>query len=302
MNKTMLDKTSLYHTLAHLENALKQTQLGTYYLTRAIVEVILCPQQPHLGGIATFLNGFSEDLGFDAYFSNQSIQLAPSEAVSKFAGQLCYYSFGVGSTKNTDAKRYFDNIKRSGHWSVLEHANFGLLIYGIDRSCTHEIVRHRKLHPSQVSQRYCDGKTLRFVERPEYQDDSVLHELFVERIDRISREYGALAKLLLYKQEDGYAVLVGANKRAKRKLVNQAARSLLPNETEAPIYLTGNVRDWRDFINKRATVGADAQIRAVAIQILLKLYQESPLLFDDYDVYELADGSYSASSHFIDNG
>ena len=46
-------------------------------------------------------------------------------------------------TFNAQADRYFNNLKSSGHGSVFEHANFSFLLYGISRSVTHEIVRHR---------------------------------------------------------------------------------------------------------------------------------------------------------------
>ena len=67
---------------------------------------------------------------------------------------------------------------------MLEHATFSFLCYGISRSNTHEIVRHRAgTAYSQLSQRFVSGKVLRFVERPEYRNHPSLHKRFEERIN-----------------------------------------------------------------------------------------------------------------------
>ena len=55
----------------------------------------------------------------------------------------------------TDQAEYFINLMRSGHGSVLEHANYSFVLYDISRVATHEIVRHRAGSAfSQESLRY----------------------------------------------------------------------------------------------------------------------------------------------------
>ena len=51
-----------------------------------------------------------------------------------------------------------------GHLSVIEHATAAFSISGVSRSCTHELVRHRHLSFSQVSQRYVPETDANFVE------------------------------------------------------------------------------------------------------------------------------------------
>src|SRR5918995_1709135 len=124
---------------------------------------------------------------------------------------------------------------------------------GISRSVTHELVRHRAgVGVSQTSQRYVAGSVLRFVERPEYQEDEELHRLFEERADRAATEYEAMAERLLERQEGGASMLSADFRTDARKKVQQTARSLLPNETEAPMVFTGNVRALRHIIEMRA--------------------------------------------------
>ncbi|MCA1731095.1 MAG: FAD-dependent thymidylate synthase, partial [Actinobacteria bacterium] len=57
-----------------------------------------------------------------------------------FSGN-CYMSFGPRRTTNENAAAYFERLTSAGHGSVLEHASFSFLLYGISRSVTHELVR-----------------------------------------------------------------------------------------------------------------------------------------------------------------
>jgi thymidylate synthase (FAD) len=165
-----------------------ETKTGLTYLREPGVAVLSVPRV-EFTGLQSFLNGFHRELQFYQYL-NDPTPLEPAESLCKVAGQLCYLSFGPNRTTNEFAEAYFQNIKESGHGSVLEHANISVLMWGVSRSLTHELVRHRAgFGFSQVSQRYVGGKTLRFVERPEYANDKFLHDLFEDRIERTQREY-----------------------------------------------------------------------------------------------------------------
>ena len=77
------------------------------------------------------------------------------ERLAEFAGRLCYMS--QKNPANRATRDYLENIKKQGHGSVLEHANYSLLLEGVSRSLTHELVRHRAgFAYSQLSQRYVD--------------------------------------------------------------------------------------------------------------------------------------------------
>lgn len=250
---------------------------GTPYLRSPGVSLIAKPQFLS-SGLFDFTNSFPDILDFHNYQFDS--RLPPAEDLCKFAGQLCYMSLGPKRTTNENASKYFNHIKESGHGSVLEHANFSFLFYGVSRSLTHELVRHRAGFAfSQVSQRYVSGKTLRFVERPEYQDDEVMHDAFEDRIDDVARAYNIVAEALLMRQPQD-----GISKTDLRKKVNQCARSILPNETEAPIVVTANVRAWRHFLEARGNSGAEVEIRLLALKVLEVLKEHAPILFSDYEV------------------
>ena len=84
----------------------------------------------------------------------------------------------------------------------------------------------------------------------------------------------------------------------RRKAIRQAARSVLPNATETKIFVTGNVRAWRHFIEMRATPYADWEIRALALKVLDLLQREAPVMFGDFEVSELPDGTRVAAPEY----
>jgi thymidylate synthase (FAD) len=271
------------------------TKSGTPYLKTPGV-VLLAKPQTNVAGLAGFLEGFDPDLHFTEYLEDPT-RLPDSSQLCKTAGQTCYMSFGPKRTTNENAAAYIERLTSAGHGSVLEHASFNFLLYGISRSVTHELVRHRAGAAfSQISQRYVSGSVLRFVERPEYQEDPDLHGQFEERADRAAAEYEAMAELLLERQEGGASMLTADYRTDARKKVQQTARSLLPNETEAPMVFTGNVRALRHIIEMRADAHAESEIRNLALRLFLCLRTVDPILFGDYELGELPDGTYTVST------
>src|SRR5204863_8430366 len=87
------------------------------------------------------------------------------ELLAEVAGRVCYMSQHNPAERST--REYLDNIKKQGHGSVLEHANYTLLLEGVSRSLTHELVRHRAgFAYSQLSQRYVDESAEHFLVPP----------------------------------------------------------------------------------------------------------------------------------------
>src|SRR5262249_7199514 len=83
-----------------------------------------------------------------------------------------------------------ENIKRQRHGSVLEHANYTLLVEGVSRSLTHELVRHRAgFAYSQLSQRYVDESDAAFVIPPAILGDERLEREWQAEIERALAAY-----------------------------------------------------------------------------------------------------------------
>ncbi len=268
---------------------------GTPFLTQPGV-VLAAKPHVQLSNLQPFFDGFDPALEFSSYLQDTS-PLPAGAQLCKVAGQTCYASFSPKRTMNAQAGRYFENIMSSGHGSVLEHATYSFFLYGLSRSLTHEMIRHRAgFGYSQLSQSYVSGRVLRFVERPEFQDVGELHQKFLKRIDAAYAEYHDLAEKLLQEQREGTTILTAEAKTDLRKKVNQAARAVLPNETETLMVATANVRAWRHFIEMRASPHSELEIRALAVRIFLSLTAIEPILFGDYQLIALPDGTYSVST------
>jgi thymidylate synthase (FAD) len=268
------------------------TANGTAYLKEPGIVLISRPAIDPSG-----LHDFLQDWGYEDYLHDPDA-IESGAQLCKVAGQLCYMSFGKKRTWNKDANKYFENIKSSGHGSVLEHANYTFLLYGISRSLTHELVRHRHFSYSQVSQRYVPGDHVRFVERPEWQHDEHLHAWFERRIDKTIRDYEDLTDILFHDQSEGSMILSGEKRTDLKKKVRQAARSVLPNETEAPLIMTGNVRAWRHFVEVRACEHAEIEMRQLAVKVFYRLRDAEPVLFSDYQLDTLNDDTQAVSTPY----
>ena len=208
---------------------------------------------------------------------------SPGEMVVEFGGRVCYMSFGKGRKTN---REYIGNILESKHGSVIEHAVWSVLITGVSRSLTHELIRHRAgFSFSQLSQRYVDETTADFVEPDAIAANPAAHALFEQAVTTAQAAYVQLVELL-----DKQFVDV-PSKTLRRKMARQAARAVLPNATETKIVVTANARAWRHFIEMRASEHAEPEIRKLAIRLLRLLQGEAPNLFSDYTILPLPDGS-----------
>jgi thymidylate synthase (FAD) len=204
------------------------------------------------------------------------------ERLAEFAGRLCYMS--QHNPANRTTRDYLENIKKQGHGSVLEHANYSLLLEGVSRSLTHELVRHRAgFAYSQLSQRYVDESEASFVVPPAVAGDDVLESAWRAQIEAAQSAYVALVAQLM--ERYGWV----ADKVHRRKMAREAARGVLPNSTETKIVVTGNARAWRTMLELRSSEGAELEIRRMAVAIIRILQAEAPGFFSDFEIYEATD-------------
>lgn len=209
------------------------------------------------------------------------------EKLAEFAGRLCYMS------QSNPAKRtstvYLENIKKQGHGSVLEHATYSVLVEGVSRSLTHELVRHRAgFAYSQLSQRYVDESQAAFVVPPAIIGNESLEARWREQVDGAQATYIALVEELMSTYE------WVTDRVHRRKMAREAARGVLPNSTETKIVVTANVRAWRTMLELRCGEGAEAEIRRMAVAVLRLLNAEAPAFFSDFEIYMAEDRRESA--------
>jgi thymidylate synthase (FAD) len=204
------------------------------------------------------------------------------ERLAEFAGRLCYMSQANPAKRAT--REYLDNIKKQGHGSVLEHANYSLLVEGVSRSLTHELVRHRAgFAYSQLSQRYVDESNAAFVVPPAVAGDEALEKAWRDQIEGAQKTYVSLVEQLM--ERYGWV----PDRVHRRKMAREAARAVLPNATETKIVVTGNARAWRTMLELRSSEGAELEIRRFAVTTLRLLQSEAPGFFSDFVIYVAED-------------
>lgn len=217
--------------------------------------------------------------------------LVAGEKLVEIAGRVCYMSFA--KPRPGGNKAYIERLLSVGHGSVLEHAVYNLLITGVSRSFTHELVRHRAgFGYSQLSQRYVDESAARFVEPDCIAGDGEMHEVWRAAVEHCQEAYVKLVDRLQHRFADV------ADKTLRRKMARQAARSILPNATETKIFVTANARALRHFIELRANEHAETEIRTVAAMVCTTLRDAAPNIFGDYELKTLPDGTQAASTPF----
>jgi len=210
-----------------------------------------------------------------------------SQALVEFAGRACYESWDKPNPATATNAGYIKHILDVNHGSVLEHASATFYLTEVSRAFTHELIRHRHLSYSQLSQRFAD------------QTDS--NTIMSEAVWNTDKAYSihagmALAARDAYQQlmvilEEKYAHV--ANKTRRRKLAREQARRVLLESTETKIVVTGNFRAWRHFIDMRATEHADLEIAEVAVEILRQLQAHAPNVFGDYTIVKGEFGEYA---------
>lgn len=226
----------------------------------------------------------------------------PAQVLTEFSGRLCYLSFGPDAgiegghrsiSGRTTNESYIGNILKVKHGSVLEHASWSLLLEGVSRALTHELVRHRAgFGFSQLSQRYVDESEIGFVLPPEIEEGTKAFELWKAGCESSLEAYRSILDELIEQiGEEGTATM-------RKKRARQAARSVLPNAAETKIVVTGNARAWRHFIEMRGSATADVEIRRLAIAVLRVLHDEAPFIFGDLTVVPDEDGTETVETAY----
>jgi thymidylate synthase (FAD) len=201
----------------------------------------------------------------------------PGELLVEFGGRACYRSWEPGLNPNvrrvrTDQREYFENLLRSAHGSVLEHASYSFAVRNASRVMTHELVRHRAGSAfSQESLRYVRLTDIGFRVPPALEPvrDQVLN--VVEQLEELQVSLAAQLGV----DDEGVPFHV-------KKEVTSALRRLAPIGLSTDIIWTANVRTLRHVIEMRTAPGAEEELRLVFDQVARLMRAEAPGLFQDF--------------------
>lgn len=190
-----------------------------------------------------------------------------AEHLTTLAGRACYQSF---HRPNAATKLDEDYLKRTlfeqGHFSILEHASAAFYLEGVSRAFTHELIRHRHLSYSQLSQRFVDESDAAYVVPPAMRGNVIAENALASSIEDALVSYDYAVDMLLH---DGYS----------RKQAREAARAFLPNCIETKIVVSGNLRAWHEVTQRRMQPDADAEMQEVMSLIYDELTEIAPAIF-----------------------
>ena len=185
----------------------------------------------------------------------------------EFAGRACYQSFHKPNPKTARNADYITRtLHGQKHWSIAEHATATFYITGVSRALTHELIRHRHLSYSQLSQRFVDESEADIVLPPAVRGSEKLTWEFENAATGARHSYRELVEAL---SDSGLT----------RKQAREAARAVLPNMIETRIVVTGNLRAWHEVIERRTAPDADAEFQEVAGMIREELQRLAPEVF-----------------------
>lgn len=202
-------------------------------------------------------------------FDSHSYAVSDADRLAHFAGRSCYQSWHMPNPDTSTDVGYMANIIEQGHFSVIEHASATFYVEGVSRNMTHELIRHRHLSYSELSQRFVNMEDSHLIVPPAMREQGGPDSLPLTMESGWSKLYPAVVKHLL-------------DKGKTRKQAREAARFYLPSGTETRIVVTGNHRAWRDMLHKRYSVHADAEIREFATLVLAELRKIAPASYQDF--------------------
>lgn len=226
------------------------------------------------------LRGYLAAVGGECWLDRRLEESPPASAAEllvEFAGRACYRSWEPGLNPNVskvraDRREYLENILRSAHGSVLEHAGWSFALHDVSRVFTHELVRHRAGSAfSQESLRYVRLTEIGFRVPPALEPvrDQVVS--IVEQLEEF--QVSAAAELGI--DADGVPFEV-------KKEVTSALRRLAPIGLSTDIVWTANARTLRHVIEMRTAPGAEEELRLVFDQVAQVMQAEAPALFQDF--------------------
>jgi thymidylate synthase (FAD) len=230
-----------------------------------------------LDGMRAYLADVGGEGWLDRRLAESGGDPNPGELLVEFGGRACYRSWEPGLNANVtqvraDQREYFENILRSAHGSVLEHANYSFALRNVSRVFTHELVRHRAGSAfSQESLRYVRLTDIGFRVPPALEPvrDRVLS--IVEQLEELQADAAATLGL----DDDGVPFGV-------KKEVTSALRRLAPIGLSTDIIWTANARTLRHVIEMRTAAGAEEELRLVFGRIAELMRREAPGLFQDF--------------------
>lgn len=238
---------------------------------------LIAEPQIDTGAILDYLAKIGGETWWGMRFGDEVASIPAAEGLIEFAGRLCYKSWEPGLNANVtkireDRGDYLLNVLRSGHGSVLEHANFSFVVHNASRVLTAELNRHRAgIAISEQSLRYVRLDDLSFRLPPTLSKQGQKH--MQATVKYIEAQIKRLVETEITDDMDF----------AKKKEITSAIRRIAPLGLATEELWTANVRSIRHVISMRSAMGAEEEIRIFADELARLMQVKCPLLFGDFE-------------------
>lgn len=171
-------------------------------------------------------------------------------------GRVCYKS--EDKITEDSSERFIRSIIKSGHESVLEHANITIR-FTTDRAMTHCLVRHRHCAFSQESTHfinYAKHDTLQVIEQEGFtsEGDAFIWDKHMENMGEIYSEMYETKALV--------------------------KRSIFPSAIKTELVMTTNIRGWRHIMKIRSK--DHPQMVKLMSKVIDWFKQELPIFVEDF--------------------
>lgn len=242
-------------------------------------------------GMTEGLDRWLEHLGVNDFRSPDTC----AEEIIGCAAKRCYNSFEPGLNPNvtkvrSDWAKYFDNILKSRHGSVLEHVSWTWAIEGCTRVFTAEMNRHRAgVAISEGSMRYIRLDDIPYwlpqsLERDASKDGlealemkkSMSRSVFEEVFEYVQNRYKELCRIW------GIDNLPFEEK----KKLTSMFRRIVPMGVATGGVWTFNIRALRHIIELRTSPHAEEEIAYVVGMIAQHMISHETNLFGDFERQE----------------
>lgn len=203
-----------------------------------------------------------------------------SELLAEMAGRRCYQSWKPGLNPNVTKVRestseYLENVLKSLHGSVLEHAQFTFAFEGISRIVTHELVRHAEgTAISQESMRYVRLTDLPFRTPDFITENAELENEAAELVAAMEAFQIRMAEATDIDNLESFA---------DKKKLTSAMRRFAPDGVLTGMVWSANIRALRYIIEARTSRHAEEEIRELFNSVGRVMLHEAPILFADFE-------------------
>lgn len=194
-------------------------------------------------------------LSLDSHYADRIMYTAARTCYSKESPIKIFYDSASKTTE--DMEKVIFKALDAGHLSIAEHYQFNILIEGVSRALTHQLVRHRHCTFSQQSQRYCKANKEGF---------SYVIPDNIANVPVLKNNF----EIAMYSLSELYNILI------ENGIQSEDARAILPNACTTNIIMTCNLHELMHICNERLCTCAQLEIRKLFNDIAKQVITDIP--------------------------